>query len=197
MTPRPASTTRMETMAATTSAPPTSPISTTSGTAERAAQISDRVRARWAGMAGRMGLGLSLLGFFVIAIAWSGAAGLDYAQGQLPYLLSGGFGGLGLIVTGAAMTVAESNRRDRVMLEQQLTNLSAAISKLQVGGGTAANGKGDWAAFAQAGPDDVVVGRSSYHRPECRLIAGRTEAEIWHRDDAVSEGLTPCRVCKP
>ena len=184
-------------MAATTSAPPTSTLSTVEHTSHnRASQITDRGRARWAGMAGRMGLGFTIFGFFVIAIAWSGAAGLDYAQGQLPFLISGGCGGLGFIITGAALTIAESNRRDRAVLEQQLAHLTTAVSKLQLGGG-GANGKTEWAAFAQAGPDDVVVGRSSYHRPDCRLVAGREEAEIQHRDDAISDGLTPCRVCKP
>ena len=186
-------------MAATTSAAPTTTTTSTErGPATRASLISDRVRARWAGMAGRLGLGFSCFGFFVIALAWSGAAGLDYSQGQLPYVISGGFGGLGLIVTGAALTIAESNRRDRAVLEQQLTQMTSAISKLNLSGGAATNGKGDWAAFAQAGPDDVVVGRSSYHRPDCRLIAGREEAEILHRDDAVSNrSLSACRVCKP
>lgn len=187
--------TRMETMAATTSAS-TGTHRADHGPAGRVAEITDRVRARWAGMAGRLGLGFTFLGFVVIAIAWSGAAGLDYSQGQLPYVISGGFGGLGLIVTGAALTIAESNRRDRAVLEQQLTSLTAAVSKLQAGG-TTAEGGGGWAAFAQAGPDDVVAGRSSFHRPDCRLVAGRDEAELLPRDDALANNLSPCRVCKP
>ncbi len=56
-------------------------------------------------MAGRLGLGFCLLGFIVIAIAWNGAAGVDYTQGQVPYLISGGLGGLCLVVVGAALVV--------------------------------------------------------------------------------------------
>lgn len=86
-----------------------------------------RARRRWSQVGGRAGLGVALLGFLVIAFAWDGAAELDYAQGQLPYLLSGGFGGLGLVVLGAALVVADGHRRDRAALEQRLAELTDAL----------------------------------------------------------------------
>lgn len=182
-------------------APPSAPTELSAPPASRpspASGISDRVRARWAGMAGRLGLGFSLLGFLVILLGWNGAAGLDYAQGQLPYLLSGGFVGLGLIVVGAGLTIAESNRRDRAQLERHLRELTGAITRMQTSAGTnghAATG-GDWSAFAGVA-DMVVAGRSSFHRPDCRLVVGRDDGTLMSTDDALSDGLTPCRVCKP
>jgi hypothetical protein len=166
--------------------------------AERASTTSsneafERLRTRWSGMAGRLGMGVVGLGLLVILIAWNGAAGLDYAQGQLPYLLSGGFGGLGLIVVGASLIVAESNRRDRAVLEQQLAELNAAIKRLSSTTGVVAT-----AASGLDVTDDIVIaGRSSFHRPDCRLVEGRGLGEQLVRDVAEAQGLSACRVCQP
>ena len=137
-------------------------------------------------MAGRMGMGCAILGFFILAVAWNGAAGLDYAQGQLPYLLSGGFGGLGMIVLGAALIVTEGNRRDRAILEAKLEQIALALSR---GGGS--NG-----SSAVTG-GLVAVGRSSFHRPDCRLVEGRGEQDLLSRDEAEAQGLAKCRICNP
>ena len=152
--------------------------------------LSDRARARWSGVAGRLGMLFCVLGFFVIAIAWNGAAGLDYAQGQLPYLISGGAGGLGLIVIGAGVLVAESNRRDRAILERKLDQLTAVMGKL------APPAMGNGSRRAVAGADLVVAGRSSYHLPDCRLVEGRAD-ELIPKDEAEDQGLARCRICRP
>lgn len=155
--------------------------------------VLDEARSRWAGMAGRMGMGFAVAGFFVILLAWNGAASLDYTQGQVPYLISGGVGGLGLIVIGGALIVAESNRRDRAALEVQLTELVAAVERLS--SGTAVTGAA--AATVVAAGDLVVAGRSSYHDPSCHLVESRPDAAQMTQDQAEQAGLRPCRVCKP
>lgn len=171
----------------------------------RATLLVDRVRRRWAGMAGRIGLGLSVLGFFVILVSWNGAAGLDYASGQLPYLLSGGAGGLGLIIVGAALLVAESNRRDRAILERQLHELNASVARLSAAtSAVAGNGAAPVAsaprrrgAASTSVANLVVAGRTSFHDPSCHLVEGRSDGVKMSREDAVAEGLAPCRVCNP
>ena len=155
-----------------------------------APSLTDRARARWSGVAGRLGMGFCVVGFLVIAIAWNGAAGLDYAQGQLPYLISGGVGGLGLIVIGAAVIVAESNRRDRAILERKLDQLTHVMSRM----GPAAGVNGSRVA-QDAGT--VVAGRSSYHLPDCRLVEGRTDNETMSKAEAEDMGLARCRICRP
>jgi hypothetical protein len=137
-------------------------------------------------MAGRLGMGFAILGFLVIAVAWNGAADLDYAQGQLPYLISGGFGGLGLILVGSALLVAESNRRDRAVLERKLDQIVAGLGRgLVNGNGSAARGS------------LVVAGRSSYHRPDCHLVEGRDDNEQMSKSEAEAQGLAACRICNP
>jgi hypothetical protein len=43
------------------------------------------------------------LGFLSIGIAWVGVSGSGLLFEQMPYLVSGGLGGLGLIIVGAAL----------------------------------------------------------------------------------------------
>lgn len=155
--------------------------------------VLDEARSRWAGMAGRIGMGFAAVGFFVILVAWNGAAGLDYTQGQLPYLISGGVGGLGLIVIGGALIVAESNRRDRAVLEAQLAELVAAVERLSSG----AVVTGASTATVVSSGDAVVAGRSSFHDPSCHLVESRPDAAQMPRDQAEAAGLRPCRVCNP
>lgn len=43
----------------------------------------------------------------------------------------------------------------------------------------------------------VISGRTSYHLPECHLVADRGDLEILESADAAGLGLSPCRICKP
>jgi len=169
----------------------TTTMTTTAGARSgRGAAVLDRARVRWANMAGRLGLGFSALGFIVILKAWDGAAGLDYSQGQLPYLLSGGGVGVGLIIVGAAVLVSDSHRRDRVALEAKLDELLIALDRAPAAPVAAS-------APAKAPRGMVIAGRSSFHKPDCRLVAGRDEGDQMSKTDAVDAGLGACRVCKP
>jgi hypothetical protein len=179
-------------------------------TPSRGAQMVDRVRRRWAGMAGQIGLFLAIAGFVAIFFGWNGAAGQNREPAQIPYLISGGAIGLGLVVLGAALIVSESHRRDRAVLERQLQELNDSIGRLAsatsavVGNGhsttqSAASSGGRRRAQPQQQQQQrmVVAGRTSFHEPSCHLIEGRTDGIRMTRDDAVAEGLSPCRVCSP
>lgn len=157
-----------------------------------------RIRARWAGMTGKLGLAFVAAGFLVILLAWNGAAGIDYAQGQLPYLLSGGATGIGLIIIGSAFLVVESARRDRALVERRLEDLIGVLSR--GAGAPATNGSaGPRAASAAVAADDglVVAGRMSFHTTSCQLAEERDDADLVSRESAQARGLTPCRVCQP
>jgi predicted flap endonuclease-1-like 5' DNA nuclease len=73
---------------------------------------------------------MTLLGFGLIGIAWNGAAELDFIQGQFPYALSGGLGGMGLVITGMAVMAIQTQRtitaqrtRDLGRLQQEVDHL--------------------------------------------------------------------------
>ena len=53
------------------------------------------------------------------------------------------------------------------------------------------------AAAAGPGEEMVIAGRSSFHRPDCHLVAGRDDMAQLTRLEAEAQSLSACRVCKP
>ena len=82
---------------------------------------------RWSKLGGVLGIAYCIAGFFLIFLGWNGAASHDRVEAQIPYLISGGLGGLGLVVVGAALIVAHSLRADRVELAGAIEDLRDAL----------------------------------------------------------------------
>jgi len=153
------------------------------------------MRNQWVKLGGLLGIAYCIAGFVLIFLGWNGTASNDTETAQIPYIVSGGIAGLGLVVLGAALIVAHSLRTDRVELRGAIEDLRAAIER----GAPAAEAATGPAAVAaeSAGDDTVLAGAESYHRPACALVTGQAEAVAMSRPDAVAAGLAPCRVCKP
>jgi hypothetical protein len=160
-----------------------------------------KLRALWHSLFGdadhrvRLGriLGLAFIttGFVVIGKAWDGAASINFATGQLPYLLSGGFMGLGLIITGATLLFLSTVRSERSLMSEQYEEmsrlLSRNLSRLQI----SANGAGG------DNREQVVATSSHYHVADCTVLEGKSDLATVLVEQAVAEGLEPCRVCGP
>jgi hypothetical protein len=144
-------------------------------------------------LGGKLGIGISLLGFFVLFLGWNGAASFGDLRQQFPYLLSGGLVGLGLIILGAAMLVTESLREQRAEMIGALNALRAAVERQ----GSAGGGGDPRLLMPAAGPGQVVAARLSFHTPSCRLVQGQVGLRVLDIDDALAEGLDPCRICDP
>jgi hypothetical protein len=151
------------------------------------------MRNQWVKLGGLLGIAYCIAGFVLIFLGWNGTASHDREPEQIPYIVSGGIAGLGLVVVGSALIVAHSLRTDRVELRGAIDDLRAAIER----GGTAAPASGAPAVAAGDDTDIVFVGAESYHRAECTLVVGQAEAVAMTRTEAVAAGLTACRVCKP
>lgn len=136
---------------------------------------------------GRLGLAIVGLGLLVIALGWNGISGTIQAPAQLPYLLSGGFAGLGIVVFGSAFMISHSAREDRQRLEALLLQLLEA----QAGGGSGS------AAIPSNVDGLFAAGTASYHVPGCRLVDGREEVAYVTAAEAASRDLKACRVCQP
>jgi hypothetical protein len=138
-----------------------------------------------------LGLTFIVLGFVAIGKAWDGAASRNFIQQQFPYLLSGGFLGLGLIITGSMLIFMSTLRAERQILsdryEEMAKLLSRNLSRLQV---TSSNG-------AAGSSEQVVAGANAYHRPGCRVLQGKEGLMNVTVEQAAAEGLGPCRVCDP
>ena len=134
-----------------------------------------------------LGYVIALLGFGVIGLGYNGIAGslLD-TRAQMPYLISGGFLGLAIVLFGVGLIINASAREDRSRLEGVLVQLL----ELQQAGAPAA-------AVPASADGLFAAGTASYHRPDCRLVDGREEITYVTAGEAVSRDLTACRVCKP
>jgi len=146
---------------------------------------------RQALFANRLAVAVVGLGLLVIGFGWYGASGrgalVDGAtdvRAQIPYLLSGGFLGLALVVLGAALHVSHTTRLERArsdaLLEARLDALTTALGAVP-------------AATLPLGL--VVAGAAAYHRPDCRLVDGRDGQEVVTLEVAEAKGLRPCRLC--
>jgi uncharacterized membrane protein len=78
-----------------------------------------------------LGVALSGVGFVLIAIAWSQVAGETQVYRQLPYLVSAGMTGLGLIMIGVTLINVSVKRRDATERERQMDQLVRVLDEIR------------------------------------------------------------------
>lgn len=129
-----------------------------------------------------LGTALVAGGLAAILIGYLGASGTLIVGLQMPYLISGGILGLALVVFGSALLLLHGmNRQARLtrrLLEQGRERPAAPD-------GPSGNGL-------------VLVpsGAASFHRPDCRLVAGKRVRRL-KPETATKRGLSPCGLCDP
>jgi hypothetical protein len=137
-----------------------------------------------------LGFWLIIIGIVVIAKAWDGSASKVRVDSQVPYLLSGGFLGLGMVVTGCTLLLLSTVRAERQLMtdkfDEMTTLLSRNLGRLSV----ASNGSG-------ANTEQVIAGGDAYHRVDCKILKGKSNLTTISVAQAVAEGLSPCRSCDP
>lgn len=142
-------------------------------------------------------------GALLVLIGWIGISGESIVAKQLPYLISGGIGGILLAILGAYFLAIEELRKDSGRLdrmEKQVEQLHrlllehpdapherlADVTRIESSGGQESlNGQ-------------VLVADSgeSFHRAGCALVTGKHATEL-DTDAALERGLRPCPVCEP
>jgi hypothetical protein len=78
-----------------------------------------------------IGVLVALIGFGLIAIAWAKVAGLVDVWRQMPYVLSAGLPGLGLVMTGLVTINVSARRQDAAQRARQMATLTEALRDLQ------------------------------------------------------------------
>lgn len=81
-----------------------------------------------------VGVAVVLIGFVLLAITWGQVAGETVVAAQLPYFVSGGLVGLGLIMVGLTTVSIAAKRRDAQLRAQQIELLAAALDELRLSG---------------------------------------------------------------
>jgi hypothetical protein len=146
------------------------------------------MKLRWNTLGGKLGLFFCVAGFAVMWAGWNGAASYNDIRKQFPYLISGGLVGLALVVIGVGLMVIQSQRADRVQLEANLTELRNILERMTAL--PTSNGSGE------SDTNLVVAGPGAYHRPSCKLVAGRDLRKMTI-EQAEAAGLEACRTCDP
>jgi hypothetical protein len=77
-----------------------------------------------------LGVALALAGFVLIAITWGAVAPLKDVAKQLPYIVSGGLTGVGLILVGMTVVSVAARRREAALRERQTEVLAKALDQL-------------------------------------------------------------------
>lgn len=139
-------------------------------------------------------LGLLLVagGFLAVALGWLDASGTADVRRQLQALISGGFGGLALVLLGAILLQSQTASRSVKRLETKLERVAEAVLELahmEAPGKTKGNGR------TAIEPGRVIATHASYHTLECDLVAGRDGVLELTPAQARRRGFRPCKVC--
>lgn len=147
-------------------------------------------------LATQLGVGVIVLGFVLMGAGWFGASGKNFIQQQFPYLLSGGLPGLALVFIGGGILFVRDIRRERDAIESHVVRLAGIVEELARASAAVRTGSFQPAASSSAN-GSVVVGRTVFHDPTCRLVSAKPGLEHVSREDALASGLSPCRTCEP
>lgn len=157
------------------------------------------------------GLALVLIGFAAIGLGWVRAADTPDVRVQLQALISGGLGGLGLVVAGGFLVQIALTDAGFRRLEQQLDKVTGALLDLAgssrrraVDGRPAADERALWGPPTDHATEEdataitsqwVLASSASYHLPGCDLLEGRSDVRPMTVEQAGNEDLAACRVC--
>ncbi|MBA3653220.1 MAG: hypothetical protein H0W70_03390 [Actinobacteria bacterium] len=160
------------------------------------------LRNTWQVAAGAI---LMPFGLVIILLAWYGAAHARVVQQQIPYLVSGAFIGLGLMIAGGLLFWAHWLYRIYDQADLHHRELLEAIVALG-NGGPSISSDGQTAAAPAASStgarsgngrgEFVVTGSgSNFHRPDCGVVAKRRG--VRRISAAAASDMQPCRICEP
>jgi hypothetical protein len=78
-----------------------------------------------------IGVAVAAIGFALLGLAWARVAGLVDVWKQMPYLLSAGLPGLGLVMVGLVIINVSARRQDGAARARQMSALTEALRDLQ------------------------------------------------------------------
>ena len=133
-------------------------------------------------------------GLMLVFLGWYGSSHTTRLFEQLPYIASGGLGGIALVIAGGfcyfGFFLARLLATSREVLDS-LLRLEERFETL----GVSAPSPVDRSARLPLVPLVATKTGTMYHRPECATVSSRPPAEL--RTVRATDGLTPCRMCIP
>ena len=139
---------------------------------------------------------LAPLGLVAVLLGWWGASQTPHLFEQVPYLISGGLFGLGLVFLGGFLYFAHWLTELVKEHRAQSTAMIEAVNRLEEAIGRVAgiSGNGSSAAVTTDAVALVATNKGSMaHRPDCVVVAGKEGL----RGVTPEDGLEPCKLCNP
>jgi hypothetical protein len=134
-------------------------------------------------------------GIIALFVGWYGVSGESLVAKQLPYLASAGLAGVVLVAIGNRIFLINDLRQDSGRLDR-LEEMVAELHAVLLSRSDAVADAGVATSRSAAKPFRAVARGTSYHLPECAMVAGKNSDEI-SKGDVTSRGLKPCRMCHP
>jgi hypothetical protein len=165
----------------------------TSAVARLRTRVTGGSAERWFRIAGPA---LMPLGALVILLGWYGAAHTTRLFLQIPYLISGGILGLGLMFAGGFVYFARwmtdlllETRKQATDAEATAARTAAALERIE-----ALLREGAAGATSIAADTALVTTANGrlVHRPDCRMVVGREVKPV-----RAGASLDPCGICQP
>ena len=135
-------------------------------------------------------VGLLAAGVVFVMLGWYGAAHTNILTEQIPYLISGGLLGLGLIIVAGFMASSALLERRTEQLRRDLIDAMRMMPAGESGSnGSAVRASGSATVYA-------LSDGHSYHLGGCPIIEGKDTRALGVRE-AIGAGLAPCKLCGP
>jgi hypothetical protein len=78
-----------------------------------------------------IGVGVAVLGFVLILVAWGQVAGETQVYLQIPYLVSAGLTGVGFVMVGLTVVNVAAKQRDAADRDRQMDQLVSILGELK------------------------------------------------------------------
>jgi hypothetical protein len=160
---------------------------------------------RWVAESARPYVGWTLAGLGALALflGWYGVSGQSLTAKQLPYLVSGGLTGIGLIVIAAVFLATDDVRRQLGRLNEIERKVDDLYSLLVVDAAPPTAATEPTSTSTSTSTTTTAAGLvalptgTSFHRPTCALVVGKANTVRVDGRAIKARSLRPCRVCDP
>lgn len=129
-------------------------------------------------------------GVVLVILGWYGAAHTNILTEQIPYLISGGLLGLGLIIVAGVLAAGAVQERSNDDLRSEIAQALAAMGSRAPDRGVRTD------AFSSNGHHVFVVpGGRSFHQPGCPILEGKEGVQELEASKAEASGYAACKLC--
>jgi hypothetical protein len=151
----------------------------------------------WSAVRPVVGWVLALAGAVALFVGWWGVSGEALTAKQIPYLVSAGLTGVALFIMAGVFLATDDIRRQFTQIEDLQRKVDDLYALFAADIAAAETGDTATATTGVASGYVALPAGSSYHRPECALVAGKREAAVADAATVRERGLSPCRICSP